>query len=131
MATREFPLVPETVPAVETKYRRIKTQIPHPDSIATLTKLRNMEPRSMGGQPPILWHHGKGFTVSDAYGNQWLDFSAGVLVTASGHGRPEIVKAISADSEYARTLRQSSPFAGALTEHERRRVLDAVAKASK
>ncbi|MCL2639459.1 MAG: aspartate aminotransferase family protein [Phycisphaerales bacterium] len=94
MATREFPLTPVDVPQVETKNRRIKTQIPHPDSIATLTKLRNMEPRSMGGQPPILWHHGHGATVSDAYGNQWLDFSAGVLVTASGHGHPAIIKAI-------------------------------------
>ena len=95
MATKEFPLVPETVEPVKTKYRTISTQIPVPESIAALKKLRELEPRSMGGQPPVLWHHGKGFTISDAYGNTWLDFSSGVLVTASGHGRKEIVKAIS------------------------------------
>ena len=39
---------------------------------------------------------------------------------------PRIVKAISANSERGRALRQSSPFAGALTEHERQRIARAV-----
>jgi 4-aminobutyrate aminotransferase/(S)-3-amino-2-methylpropionate transaminase len=94
MATKEFPLEPQTVQAVETKYRKITTRIPVPESIPALKKLRDLEPRSMGGQPPILWHGGSNFTVCDPYGNTWLDFSAGVLVTAVGHGRPEVVKAI-------------------------------------
>ena len=99
MATKEFPLVPETVEPVETKYRRIVTQIPVPETIETLKKLRDLEPRSMGGQPPIVWDGGSGATVRDAYGNQWLDFSAGVLVTASGHGHPKICAAIKAMAE--------------------------------
>jgi len=94
MATREFPLVPEKAAKVETKYRRIATKIPVPESIATLRQLRNLEPRSMGGQPPVIWHRGEGVCVFDPYGNKWLDFSSGVLVTACGHGRPEIVEAI-------------------------------------
>lgn len=94
MATKEFPLVPEKVPAVQTQYRCIRTEIPAPASIPILKRLRDLEPRSMGGQPPVIWHHGSGATVSDPYGNTWLDFSAGVLVTSSGHGRPEIVQAI-------------------------------------
>jgi 4-aminobutyrate aminotransferase-like enzyme len=48
----------------------------------------------MGGQPPVIWHHGEDFVVHDAYENKWLDFSSGVLVTSSGHGRKEIVEAI-------------------------------------
>ncbi len=94
MATKEFPLVPEDVSPVRTKYRTICTKIPVPDSVDLLKRLRNLEPRSMGGQPPVIWDHGKGFTISDAYGNTWIDFSCGVLVTSSGHGHPEIVKAI-------------------------------------
>ena len=94
MATKEFPLNPEAVDPVKTKYRTICTKIPVPESIKLLKKLRDLEPRSMGGQPPIIWDHGEGFTISDAYGNTWLDFSAGVLVTSSGHGHPEIIKAI-------------------------------------
>jgi len=94
MATKEFPLKPEKVEPVKSKYRVIRTQIPVPESIPLLQKMRDLEPRSMGGQPPIIWDHGQGATISDPYGNKWLDFSSGVLVTAVGHGRPEIVKAI-------------------------------------
>ena len=94
MATREFPLVPECVPPVETPYRRIATPLPVPQSVPILRRLRDLEPRSMGGQPPVLWDHGRGASIFDPYGNQWLDFSAGVLVTASGHGHPKICRAI-------------------------------------
>ena len=94
MATKEFPLTPEKVPAVHTKYRTICTPIPAPESLPVLERLRSVEPRSMGGQPPILWHHGKGAQVFDPYGNAFLDLSAGVLVTASGHGHPKIATAI-------------------------------------
>jgi 4-aminobutyrate aminotransferase-like enzyme len=94
MATKEFPLIPRDVNPVNTKYRVIGTQIPVPESIKVLKRLRDIEPRSMGGQPPVIWHHGKDFVVHDAYGNRWLDFSSGVLVTSCGHGRKEIVQAI-------------------------------------
>jgi hypothetical protein len=39
---------------------------------------------------------------------------------------PEVAKAISADTARARELRQTSPFAGVLTEQERRRLVEAV-----
>ena len=94
MATKEFPLVPKDVDPIETKYRRIRTRIPVPESIPILQRLRAAEPRSMGGQPPILWDSGEGCLIRDPYGNQWIDFSSGVLVTAVGHGHPKIVKAI-------------------------------------
>jgi len=94
VATEEFPLVPESAAPIKTKYRTICTQIPVPASIKLLEKLRELEPRSMGGLPPIIWDHGEDCTILDPYGNKWLDFSSGVLVTSSGHGRPEIVKAI-------------------------------------
>jgi len=94
MATKEFPLIPQAVEPVETNYRRIVTKIPVPESIPILEQMRASEPRSMGGQPPILWDSGEGVLLRDPYGNQWIDFSAGVLVTAVGHGHPRIVNAI-------------------------------------
>jgi len=94
MATKEFPLVPRDVTPVQTGKRTIRTRIPVPESIPILEKLRAAEPRSMGGQPPILWDGGEGCLIRDPYGNQWIDFSSGVLVTAVGHGNPRIVKAI-------------------------------------
>ncbi len=96
MATKEFPLTPEAVTPVNTAHRKIATALPAPSSIPTLERLRAIEPRSMGGQPPILWDHGHGEYINDADGNQWIDFSSGVLVTSSGHGRPEICEAITA-----------------------------------
>ena len=54
----------------------------------------------MGGQPAVVWDHGDGATISDAYGNTWIDFSAGVLVTSSGHGRKEIVDAIKSMADH-------------------------------
>lgn len=94
MATKEFPLQPHPVEPISTKYRTIRTSIPVPESVPFLKQLRDMEPRSMGGQPPVIWQGGEGATVIDPYGNRWLDFSSGVLVTSCGHGHPDIVKAI-------------------------------------
>jgi 4-aminobutyrate aminotransferase-like enzyme len=91
---KEFSITPRTVPRVETKYRRIVTQLPHPDSVATLEKLRELEPQSMRGQPPLVWDRAEDIFVYDKYGNKWLDWSSGVLVTNCGHGAPEVRKAI-------------------------------------
>ncbi len=91
---KEFSIIPQTVPHVETKYRRIATQIPHPDSLPTLEKLRKFEPQSMRGQPPIVWDRAEDIFVFDKYGNRWLDWSSGVLVTNAGHCAPEVKRAI-------------------------------------
>lgn len=48
----------------------------------------------MMGQPPIVWHKAEDFTVSDKWGNRWIDWSSGVLITNAGHGRKEIRKAL-------------------------------------
>lgn len=94
MATKEFPLVPQDVEKIETSYRRIKTKIPVPESIPILERMRASEPRSMGGQPPVIWDSGESCLVRDPYGNQWIDFSSGVLVTSVGHAHPRVVGAI-------------------------------------
>src|SRR3954468_18961667 len=91
---KEFSITPRQVPNVETKHRRIVTPLPHPDSVATLEKLRRCEPQSMRGQPPLVWERAEDIYVYDKYGNRWLDWSSGVLVTNCGHGAPEVRKAI-------------------------------------
>ncbi len=91
---KEYSITPVVVPPVETKYRRIATAIPHPDSVPTLERLRRLEPISMRGQPPIVWDKAEDISVFDKHGNRWLDWSSGVLVTNAGHGIPEIRKAI-------------------------------------
>jgi 4-aminobutyrate aminotransferase-like enzyme len=91
---REFPLTPRDVPRVQTKHRRIVTPIPAPASIERLEALRRNEPASMGGQPPIIWHEGERFYIRDPFGNQWIDFSAGVLVASMGYGHPRVLEAM-------------------------------------
>ncbi len=85
---------PRDVPQVETKYRRIVTPIPVPESIPILEKLRRYEPRSMSGQPLVVWDHAEGIQVYDRWGNMWLDWSSGVLVTNAGHNHPKIRQAM-------------------------------------
>jgi len=91
---KEYPLIPRRVPKVETRYRRIVTEIPAPGSLDTLERLHKYEPIAMRGQPPIVWDHADGFQVYDAWGNCWIDWSSGVLITNAGHGNQAIVDAI-------------------------------------
>jgi 4-aminobutyrate aminotransferase/(S)-3-amino-2-methylpropionate transaminase len=91
---KEFLIKPCAVPTVETKYRRIATPLPHPDSVPTLARLIEFEPQSMRGQPPLVWDRAEDIFVYDKYGNRWLDWSSGVLVANSGHGALEVKQAI-------------------------------------
>jgi 4-aminobutyrate aminotransferase / (S)-3-amino-2-methylpropionate transaminase / 5-aminovalerate transaminase len=91
---KEYSITPVTVPVVHTRYRTIISELPHPDSVVTLEKLRHLEPLSMRGMPPLVWDCAEDFSVYDKYGNRWLDWSSGVLVTNAGHGPPEVRDAI-------------------------------------
>ena len=90
----EYPLTPVVVPHVQTKFRTIRTTIPVPESLPFFEALRLSEPRSMAGQPPVIWDKAEGATVSDRWGNRWIDWSSGVLITNAGHGHPAIREAI-------------------------------------
>ncbi len=91
---RAFDIKPVDVKKVETKYRKIVTKLPAPESLPVLEKLRKYEPVSMTGQPPVVWDKAEGLNVFDKYGNMWLDWSSGVLVTNAGHSHPKIVDAV-------------------------------------
>src|SRR5579883_2166615 len=96
---REYSLTPATVSAVNTEFRRIQTPIPAPASLPVIETLHRYEPRAMQGQPPLVWDRAEGFQVHDAYGNKWIDWSSGVLITNAGHGRQEIVEAIARQAQ--------------------------------
>ena len=90
----KYNLNPVDVPKVSTKYRSIKTKLPVPESLSIFQTLSESEPVSMMGQPPIVWDKAEGFQIYDKWGNVWLDWSSGVLITNAGHGRKEIAKAL-------------------------------------
>jgi 4-aminobutyrate aminotransferase/(S)-3-amino-2-methylpropionate transaminase len=90
----KYNLIPVDVPKVSTKYRKIKTKLPVPESLKIFRILSDSEPVSMMGQPPVVWDKAEGFQVYDKWGNKWLDWSSGVLITNAGHGRKKIIKAL-------------------------------------
>ncbi len=91
-------LIPHHVARVDTAYRRIVTDFPVPESLPILEKLHRYEPRAMAGQPPVVWNRASGCQVYDAWGNMWLDWSSGVLITNAGHCHPAIASAIIAQA---------------------------------
>ncbi len=93
---KQFTVKPKKVPPVKSKFRTIATDIPVPESVELLERLRKYEPLSMTGQPPVLWDRAEGCQVFDRWGNVWLDWSSGVLVASAGHGRKEIAEAVRA-----------------------------------
>ncbi len=90
----KYNLNPVDVTKVSTKYRKIKTKLPVPESLSIFQTLSESEPVSMMGQPPIVWDKAEGFQIYDKWGNIWIDWSSGVLITNAGHGRKEIAKAL-------------------------------------
>ncbi len=91
---RKYSLEPKLVPMVQTQHRRIATRIPVPESLPIFERLERHEPLSMQGQPPLVMDRAEGFYVFDKWGNQWLDWSSGVLISNVGNSHPDIVKAL-------------------------------------
>jgi 4-aminobutyrate aminotransferase/diaminobutyrate-pyruvate transaminase/4-aminobutyrate aminotransferase/(S)-3-amino-2-methylpropionate transaminase len=83
----------DTVP-VQSRWRRIVTPIPVPESIPVIERLRAVEPVSMSAMPPVLWDEAEGFLVRDPYGNQWIDLTSAIVMANAGHSHPRIVEAI-------------------------------------
>ncbi len=94
MAGGQFSHKPVNVELVKTKYRKITTQIPVPESIPLLEKMYSLESHSMHGQMPIIWDRADDFQVFDSYGNIWIDFTSTIFVANAGHGNKRIIEAL-------------------------------------
>lgn len=67
---------------------------PGPKAKAYLERDANTISPSYARVNPLVMSHGSGSEVWDVDGNRYLDFAAGIAVTATGHSHPEVVKAI-------------------------------------
>ena len=94
MAMQVSEITPVPTEPVDTRFRRIATPIPVPDSIPAIERLRAAEPRSMAGLPPVIWQRARGFQVEDPYGNRFIDLTSGAAAANAGHAHPRIVKAV-------------------------------------
>jgi 4-aminobutyrate aminotransferase-like enzyme len=89
-----FSREPKTVSLIETKYRKIATQIPAPGTKEIVARLEKTESRSMQGQFPIIWDKAEDFSVYDIAGNKWIDFTSTIFVANIGHGNKRVSAAI-------------------------------------
>lgn len=87
---RFYDLEPQKVKEIKTKYRKIITKIPVPESIPVMKRLREIEPNSLAETPPVLWDRAIGFNVYDEYGNMWLDFTASPILANCGHSNARV-----------------------------------------
>ncbi len=78
---------------------KIVTELPGPKGREYLAKSQQYEPRSIGYQEPLVWEKASGCVITDVDGNEFLDWSSGVLVTNVGHCHPAYVDQIKAQAE--------------------------------
>ena len=90
----EYSLEPVAVPPVRSRFKRIKTRLPVPESLPIFMKLQESESPTMMGQPPVVWQRAEGFQVMDRWGNKWIDWSSGVIISNAGYGRKQIRRAL-------------------------------------
>ena len=76
------------------KITRVNGSLPGPKSKALLERWHQFEADVVGYQAPIVWESAHGCVVNDVDGNQFIDWTSGVLVTNVGHCHPHLVKAV-------------------------------------
>lgn len=96
MAAYAFSRQPQPVPLVSTANRLIKTSIPAPGTNEVLERLEACESRSMHGQLPLVWDRAEDYSIYDAAGNRWIDFTSTIFVANVGHSNPRVTAAMRA-----------------------------------
>ncbi|MBW4685118.1 MAG: acetyl ornithine aminotransferase family protein [Komarekiella atlantica HA4396-MV6] len=84
---------------------RLVTSLPGPRALAIVERDRAVTSPSYTRDYPLVVSRGQGCMVEDMDGNVFLDMTAGIAVTATGHAHPEVVRAIQEQS--ARLLHMS------------------------
>ncbi|BAY48612.1 4-aminobutyrate aminotransferase [Scytonema sp. HK-05] len=72
----------------------IVTSLPGPRAKAIVERDRAVTSPSYTRDYPLVVARGEGCMVEDVDGNVFLDMTAGIAVTATGHAHPEVVQAI-------------------------------------
>lgn len=83
----------------------LKTRLPGPKAKRLIARDEAVTSPSYTRSYPLVVARGEGCVIEDVDGNQFLDFTAGIAVTATGHCHPDVVHAI--QSQAARLLHMS------------------------
>ena len=73
---------------------KLKTALPGPNAQRVLEGDAKLISPSYTRSYPLVAKQGRGMVVRDVDGNEFLDFSAGIAVTSTGHCHPQVVAAI-------------------------------------
>src|SRR6266404_154372 len=73
---------------------QIQTDLPGPKAKALLDRDEKYTSPSYTRIYPLVCARGSGAVIQDVDGNLFLDFTAGIAVTATGHCHPKVVAAI-------------------------------------
>lgn len=73
---------------------RIKTPLPGPNAKRIIAADERLISPSYTRSYPLVVKRGRGAIIEDVDGNEFLDFSAGIAVTSTGHCHPEVVAAV-------------------------------------
>src|SRR4051794_4014852 len=73
---------------------RILGPLPGPRAASWLRRDERVMSPSYTRTYPLVVRRAKGAMIEDVDGNRFLDYTAGIAVTAAGHGHPRIVAAI-------------------------------------
>ena len=75
---------------------KIITELPGPKARVVIEQDERVCSPSLTRVYPLVVHHGEGTVLEDVDGNRFLDFNAGIAVTAAGHAHPAVNAAIHA-----------------------------------
>src|SRR5437899_4095974 len=78
---------------------QIKTEVPGPHARALLERDQRYMSPSYTRIYPLVVERGSGAVIEDVDGNLFLDFTAGIAVTATGHCHPHVTSAIQDQAE--------------------------------
>ncbi|MBN1464811.1 acetyl ornithine aminotransferase family protein [candidate division KSB1 bacterium] len=94
MSLQDYPLIP-----IQPDAPKIKTRLPGPRVKALTARDRRVTSPSYTRDYPLVVDRAIGSVITDPDGNVFLDMTAGIAVTASGHSHPYVVDAIRRQSE--------------------------------
>ena len=72
----------------------LRTEIPGPRARSFIARDRAVTSPSLARVHPLVPMRASGLVIEDVDGNRFLDFNAGIAVTATGHCHPRVVAAV-------------------------------------
>lgn len=76
------------------RYPVLRTEVPGPNARAILGRSNGAVSPSYTRDHPLVAERAQGVWITDPDGNEFLDLSAGIAVTSTGHCHPRVVAAI-------------------------------------